>query len=88
MTKHTNKQEKIDAWMKRKDEHAQQLISSFPEGTNFTTAVKKSRQMQSTITNINKKIKNNQEVLPSEHEFANDNNKTIAKCRFNHNRCA
>ena len=87
MTKCTNEQEKIDAWMKRKDEHAQQLISSFPEGTNFTTAVEKSRQMQSSITNINKKMKNNQEVLPSECEFMNDNNKTIAKCCFNCNRC-
>ena len=86
MTKCTNKQEKIDAWMKRKDEHAQQLISSFPEGTNFATAIEKSRQMQSTITNINKKIKNNQEVLPSESEFINDNNKIIAKYYFNYNR--
>ena len=88
MTKRANKQEKVDAWMKRKDEHAQQLISSFPEGTNFATAVEKSRQMQSTITNINKKIKNNQEVLPSEYEFINDNNKIIAKHCFDCNRCA
>ena len=86
MTKYTNKQEKIDAWMKRKDEYAQQLISSFPEGTNFTTVVEKSRQIQSTITNINKKIKNYQEVLPSEYEFINDNNKIIAKYYFNCNR--
>ena len=37
---------------------------------------------------INKKIKNNQEVLPSEYEFANDNNKIIAKHCFDHNRRA
>ena len=86
MTKHTNEQEKIDAWMKKKDEWAQELISSCPEGANFATVVNKSRQMQSQITNIAKKINNEQEKLLSEYDFINESDKTIARNHCNCNR--
>ena len=57
MTKHTTEQDKIEAWMKKKNEWAKQMISAYPEGTTFNTIVEKSRQMQSNVTRVQRKLK-------------------------------
>ena len=52
MTKYTTDKEKIEAWMKKKNEWADQLISIYPEGTTFTKIIENSRRIQSNLTRI------------------------------------
>ena len=45
MTKYISEQDKINAWIEKKNEQANQLISLYLKGTNFTTIVEKSRKI-------------------------------------------
>jgi len=86
MTKYTTDKEKIEAWMKKKNEWADQLISMYPEGTTFTKIIENSRRIQSNLTRIQRKLKQNAELLPSEYEYITDRAKTISNYYSNYNR--
>ena len=64
MTKYATEQDKIEAWMNKKNEWAKQMISSYPEGTTFTIIVQKSRQMQSNVTRVQRKLKQFLIIIP------------------------
>ena len=86
MTKYSTDKEKIEAWMKKKNEWALQLISSYQEGTPFSIVVEKSRQMQTNVTRVQRKLKHNQELLTTDYEFTSDRAKTISNYYSNCNR--
>ena len=88
MTKHTTEQDKIEAWMKKKNEWAKQMISAYPEGATFNMIVEKSRQMQSNVARVQRKLKNDQETLPSDCECVTGRAKAISNCCSNHSRHA
>ena len=86
MTKYATEQDKIEAWMKKKNEWAKQMISAYPEGTTFNIIVEKSRQMQSNVTRVQRKLKHDQETLPSDYEHMTDRAKDISNYYSNYNR--
>ena len=46
MTKYTTEKEKIEAWIKKKNKWADQLISLHTDGTTLTKVINNSRQIQ------------------------------------------
>ena len=86
MTKYTTEKEKIEAWMKKKNEWADQLISMYPEGTPFTIIIDKSRKIQSNLACIQRKVKHNGDLLPSDYDNMTDKDKIISKYYSNYYR--
>ena len=86
MTKYTTEQDKIEAWMKKKNEWADHLISLYPNGTTFTKFIDNSQQIQSSITRIQQKLKYHIELIPPEYEYMTDRAKAISNYYSNYNR--
>ena len=86
MTKYTTDKEKVEAWMKMKNKWADQLISMCPEGTPFAKIIDNARQLQSNLTRIQRKQKQNAELLPSDYDYITDRAKSISNYYSNYNR--
>ena len=70
----------------KKNEWADQLISVCPEGATLTKIIENSRQIQSNLTRIQRKLKQNAELLPSDYDYITDRAKTISNYYSNYNR--
>ena len=88
MTKYATEQDKIEAWINKKNEWAKQMISSYPEGATFTIIVEKSRQMQSNATRVQRKLKHDQDMHLSDYEHTTDRAKAISNYYSNCDRHA
>ena len=72
--------------MKKKNEWADQLISSYSNGATLTKDIDNSRQIQSSLTRIQQKLKYHIELIPPDYEYITDRAKAISNYYSNYNR--